>query len=598
VSSRSRPPFARRVLTSLGLVGFGVVAALIVLAVVLQLGALYVRATGRETAGGWLTSDVRVPCTGDSNTCGHLVEPDEAYPKALERDWNERHDRRPIEVVNVGYPVTAAQAGPTAEPAPGAPPVEVKADWSAPGIESKTTASLQVVLNPLFRPQSPMHDRVFGALERLQADDVRFVPWMPYPKLGVAELEPPGDKGTSWDFSLIDPLVVDFMRAMGGRRAMVSFSVVPQWMFVTDEPVAYPSNPDEITWSYQQGTELRDPSGKELADYYARLASWYTRGGFVDERGKRHDSPHHFSFDAWEVFNEPNTEHEMKPEQYVARYDAIVDAVRAVAPKTRFAGPAVSFPLQNLPFFTDFLDPAHHRPGIPIDVLTYHFYVLVPRDRPAGACPSPAFQQNDKFAAGVSDVEAIRARFRPAAETAINEIGAIIFEELSPDKPDDEAKPIEDGWWNLSAALFAHQFATLSLLGIEVVGQSALAQYPGQFPSVSMLDWKTGRPNARYWVLDMIKNHFGRGDRLVPTVASTRRVHAQGFVTRRGERAVLIVNKCDGETVVGLPGLAGARSLQVDTAFDPPAAKTVAADGTVRLAPFGVAIVTAGSARR
>jgi hypothetical protein len=483
-----------------------------------------------------------------------------------------------------------AQTPPPVPPADA--PIEVQADWDGARLESRTTASLQVVLNPLYRRESPIHARVFEALAKLEADEVRLVPWLPYPKLAVAALEPPGEKGTSWDFSLIDPMVVDFMKAVNGRRVMLNFSVIPQWMFATEKPVPYPKDPDEITWDYQQGTELRDPSEKELAEYYARIASWYTRGGFVDERGKRHDSPHKFSFDAWEVFNEPNTEHETVPKEYVERYDAIVDAVREVAPKMRFAGPAVSFPMQNLPFFRDFLDPANHRPGIPIDILTYHFYALVPRDFPAGACPSPAFNQNDKLVDGARDIEAMRARLRPEAATAINEIGALIFEEMSQDKPGYDAKPIEDRWWNLSAAIFAHQFATLSLLGIEVVGQSALAQYPGQFPSVSMIDWKTGKPNARYWVLDMIKDRLGPGDSLVSTTASKRLVHAQGFVTKRGEKQLLLVNKCDREMMVKVPAAAGARVVQVDTAFDPPAEKTVGADSNVRLGRFGVAVVT------
>ena len=33
------------------------------------------------------------------------------------------------------------------------------------------------------------------------------------------------------------------------------------------------------------GTQLKDLSGKDLGDYYARLVSYYTQGGFVDEAG-------------------------------------------------------------------------------------------------------------------------------------------------------------------------------------------------------------------------------------------------------------------------------------------------------------------------
>jgi hypothetical protein len=61
-------------------------------------------------------------------------------------------------------------------------------------------------------------------------------------------------------------------------------------MWGTPQPVTYPSDPDEPVWNYTQGAQLRDPSGKELADYHARLVGWYTRGGFVDEYGKRHES--------------------------------------------------------------------------------------------------------------------------------------------------------------------------------------------------------------------------------------------------------------------------------------------------------------------
>ena len=43
------------------------------------------------------------------------------------------------------------------------------------------------------------------------------------------------------------------------------------WLFKTDQPVTYPNDPNQVDWDYTQGTELRDPSGKELGDYYASL---------------------------------------------------------------------------------------------------------------------------------------------------------------------------------------------------------------------------------------------------------------------------------------------------------------------------------------
>jgi len=71
-----------------------------------------------------------------------------------------------------------------------------------------------------------------------------------------------------------------------------------------DKPVPYPADPDQPVWNYTQGTELRDPSLKELADYYARLVSWYTQGGFVDELGGSTSPATISRSNYWEIFNE------------------------------------------------------------------------------------------------------------------------------------------------------------------------------------------------------------------------------------------------------------------------------------------------------
>ena len=171
---------------------------------------------------------------------------------------------------------------PTSLCAQGPGEVEVKVDWTKVERVSRTTPTLQVVVNPLLRRGSPIHDPAFQALRNLQADDVRFVPWFPYPRLGVAELAPPTADHTFWDFSLIDPLVLDFLDATHGHAVVLNFSTIPEWMFSTDKPVDAPRDPNEVDWSYEQGTELRDPSMKEVSDYYARLVSWYTHGVFTD----------------------------------------------------------------------------------------------------------------------------------------------------------------------------------------------------------------------------------------------------------------------------------------------------------------------------
>src|SRR5437899_12020320 len=50
--------------------------------------------------------------------------------------------------------------------------------------------------------------------------------------------------------------------------------------------------------------ELRDATFQEVADYYARLLAWYTKGGFKDEYGKQHESVYHYSIPYWDVINQ------------------------------------------------------------------------------------------------------------------------------------------------------------------------------------------------------------------------------------------------------------------------------------------------------
>ena len=159
-----------------------------------------------------------------------------------------------------------AQLSPTA-------PQRIEIDWSKDHRPLKTTASLQVVVNPTLRRGSPIHDRAFAELASLDADYVRYVPWLPYPRLAVAELDPPTKESTSWNFSLIDPLTIDFLHATQGHSTILNFSTQPSWLFEQKHPVAVSDDPNAVQWNYTQGKQLRDPTSKELADYYERLLS-------------------------------------------------------------------------------------------------------------------------------------------------------------------------------------------------------------------------------------------------------------------------------------------------------------------------------------
>ncbi len=469
-------------------------------------------------------------------------------------------------------------------------PLQVTVDWNTVTRISRTTPTFQVVVNPPLRRGESLHDPAFRAVKYLGCDVVRYVPWLPYPKLAVAELEPPKDGKTSWDFSLIDPMMEDFMQAQTGHSVMINFSTIPQWMFKTPKPIAYPSDPNQVTWDYTQGTELRDPSMKELADYYARLVSWYTKGGFKDEYGAWHASGHHYKIDYWEVFNEVDLEHKMTPEQYTERYDAVVAALHSVAPEMKFVGLAFGYASRGIDHYEYFLNHAHHKPGIPLDMISYHFYASPSPDQTPEIQQYTFFEQADHFLDSVRFIEAIRKRLSPQTQTDTNELGSIA-------PTDNQPGPtvILNSYWNLSGALYAYVYAELAKLGIEYVGESQLVGYPTQFPSVTMINWETGQPNARYWALKLLHDNFGPGDKLMESRIKSPYVYALGVVTRDGKHKVLLVNKRDREFVLSIPGASGGHIDVVDqqTAFQPPSHRELKSDD-VALGGLAVAVVTLG----
>src|SRR6058998_1506695 len=458
--------------------------------------------------------------------------------------------------------------------------VQITVHWEKMVQESKTTPTLQVVVNPPLRRGTAVHDNAFKALHDLGADYVRYVPWLPYPRLGVAELEPPRGGSTSWDFSLIDPMTIDFLEATRGHSVILNFSTIPAWLHKSDKPVAYPADANQVTWTYTQRGEPRDPSFKEIADYYARLLAWYTQSGFTDELGKRHESGHHYQVSHWEVLNEPDLEYPADAQTYTRLYDAVVDAMRKVQPQTKFVGASLAFPSGNPAFFEYFLNHANHKPGIPLDFISYHFYAVPAPDESPEVQEYTFFTQADGFLNVVRYVESIRKRLSPSTKTTINEIGAISAEDLTQGEPGYVFKPIPDSYWGLVSAMYAYIFGQLSHIGVDVAGESQLVGYPTQFPSVWMVDWTDGRPNARYWVLKLLKDNFGPGDKLVETRVGSRYVYALGAVKPDGKRRVLLVNKRNRAFEVTIPGASGGQVDRVDqtTALQPPASAKLSDD--------------------
>jgi len=465
----------------------------------------------------------------------------------------------------------------------------VSFDWTNIIATSKTTPTLQLVENPMVRNSSSIHESTFKALKELGADYVRYVPWFPYPKMAVAELDPPGKDKTSWNFAYLDSTMQAFMEATKGHPVVINFSTTPAWMWKTDSIVTYPDNPYQPSWNYNQGTQLRDTTMKEVSSYFARLFSWYTKGGFTDELGKFHKSGHFYKIPYWEVLNEPDLEHKISVQLYTKMYDAIVAEIMKLSPDTKFVGLSLAG-TRNPEYFEYFLNPKNHRAGIPLDCISYHHYSQPSwtwRDQPLDVYQYTFFEKAEAFFDRVRYIENIRKRLAPNTVTMINEIGVILHSPL------DTSYEIPDNYWNLAGAMYAYIFLELTKIGIDAAGESQLVGYPTQFPDVSMMDWKNGKPNARFWILKLLKDNFGPGDKLVSaTYSNALGVYAQGYITKAGKK-ILLINKKNIETRLELPEEAKnawVNYVDITTAENPP--MKVQLDGKVIiLKPFSVLVV-------
>ena len=173
------------------------------------------------------------------------------------------------------------------------------------------------------------------------------------------------------------------------------------------------------------------------------------------------------------------------------------------------------------------------------------------------------FNQADRFLTTVRFINQIRDRLSPETKTDTDELGVIL--------PNDNNQvadatgyvaSIPKSYWNAAGALYAYLYINLAKLGVDVIGESQLVGYPSQYPSVSMIDWVNGKPNARYWVLKLIKDDFHPGDKIVETTADAPAgVTAQAFDTSTGHKLLLVNQRNRSIRVTLPPGTGHARNF-------------------------------------
>lgn len=506
---------------------------------------------------------------------------------------------------------------------------------------SQTTATLQVVNNPMLNKQlfPEKAVKLFDALHDLQADLVRYVPWFPYPRGGVAELDPPNftDQTTSWNFpeelqqpfldtvhAVTTPVTVSTKQEKQ-KRIVINFSTQPTWMFNTSDwsyPVINNTTGNatvdgKCDWSYPRGGWI--PASTQLvADYYGRLASWMVLGYFDDEFGNHHDGGPALGLEYvthWEIFNEPEAEHSLSWRDYNRMYDAIVRAIRsAVDPHHRIQFFGMSLEgHEEWEWWEGFLNLENHAPdaqdAVTNGYASFHWYGHAGSRTNVSTFQDP-FAQMAKFLEEVDCIIAIRDRLSPTTKLAVNEAGVI--------PPNDNtigADPSPPIYYNSAAAVVTVLVAELSLKGVDIVGSSQFCGCPDlplvgsttidrQFPGVSMTNWTSATGNPRYWVLKLFLQYFGPGDQIVSSEMTSSMlgydikdnstsVYVQARISKKnGKHAMIVVNKSHRQKSLSFQGLVGALVNIVDeTTHDGPWKEKTSKSDSLLLEPFAVAVV-------
>jgi hypothetical protein len=191
-------------------------------------------------------------------------------------------------------------------------------------------------------------------------------------------------------------------------------------------------------------------------------------------------------------------------------------------------------------------------------------------------------------------VESIRKHYSPATKTDLDELGVILTED---DKeigtPGYVASPEPARYWNLAGSMYAYLYVECAKLGIDVIGESQLVGYPSQFPSVSMMNYNTSEPNARYWTLKLLLDNFGPGDKLAETKNSVNTYAVQAFLTAKGKK-LLVLNKRNRDQQVTLPQDASGGNIQfvAPSTGDHRPDSAELSGRVLKLQPFEVAVVT------
>ena len=352
-------------------------------------------------------------------------------------------------------------------------------------------------------------------------------------------------------------------QALGKCEHSVAIQIAtsPSWVWNNGtDPKTLPENPwvypSGNMGAYNKGTTLVDETCKPLAEYVSRVVSHYTAGGHNDSCSHWHPSGLYYNWSVVSFYNE--NEHNMGGPRYTRCWDQLRPLVEKISPGTILEGPETVSSTNEVgagnsgDYLDYFIDPKNHDDNRAPELLSFHWAVV-------GGMPdqyNAAIEQVDTIVDGhVKPLVALRDKVAPKTEMALNEYIFFINDwcdpddarrvfETYPDIASDKSHPHPHphphqlgargscpNWadsrangsvvganrrtlgWSASAAHFAYGYAKLALQGFKYVGLDDLAcgPWPDNEPAVTGIDWQTGEPMARFFVVRQLVTALGAG---------------------------------------------------------------------------------------
>ena len=224
-------------------------------------------------------------------------------------------------------------------------------------IANTVTGPLNLAMSTSFQPAEwdyqffTINSGATTTLGNLQPQHIRLQ--------GISQGVPQGAAGsasTAWDFNILDAITQPVL-SVGDHSPEFQIAKAPPFLYSGDN----------------SGDDFVDTSFQPFATYAQNLVLYYNKGGFA-ANGQTYvsESPNPITW--WGIYNEPNINNGLTPQQYVTMYNTLVPQMQTIDPSIKFAAMELAYfsgqPQAWLPAFVDVNTGVTAR----VDVMATHFY--------------------------------------------------------------------------------------------------------------------------------------------------------------------------------------------------------------------------------